>query len=648
SWAAENGIQVGDEVMALDGRAVADFAEGAASGDLDGGLRGPRRMVLRFWATQDDLKVAVRTAVLAKPLAQKRLEFQKALRAEGRRFAFREALQRQLAHWRARDTWPLPGLALSCVDCGAELAQLLGQGHQGDYRGPRIGEMEAAARKLQAMFRWRKLWKELDTSEERRRALERQAREPKAKVQRRGLAAQLDISESEEEVSAEEAAAASVLEAAEEPDEKSEEEAPVVQLHKSQPGEAPGSPLSGPQLDFLGDSAADTKPSPRAPVGKVKLHKTLPGSAGLYDEPDTAPEASASPASPADAAPSARGFLDDAALEAAAVRIQAVQRGRQGRKQAKAKAARGRVSDRGPDEALEVDQVEGHLQAPALSFMGAEVDLDPRGRGLEVGSEASTPAFPLEVLVPEAPKEETSRVEPETARSLFGMALGAEVAEAPVAVEQVEAPVEMAPAAPSTPRAAPFAVAEAEAPIAVGGFMSPSPAPFDALEVRSAKKDKEEDEPPQNRLDFLHEEDATLVPQRLKLPRPKKKNREEKVTLAAPSAPSASAPAAPAASAAFDLGPKPAPAPAAGLFADADVQVKAQPKAAKELSGADALGASPRAPLQAQGGFRLPKGEKKDKEEKKEKKEKKEKDEKKKKKKKKEESDLDGFGLSLF
>ena len=36
--------------------------------------------------------------------------------------------------------------------------------------------------------------------EERRRALERQAREPKAKVQRRGLAAQLDISESEEEV----------------------------------------------------------------------------------------------------------------------------------------------------------------------------------------------------------------------------------------------------------------------------------------------------------------------------------------------------------------------------------------------------------------------------------------------------------------
>ena len=94
--------------------------------------------------------------------------------------------------------------------------------------------------------------------------------------------------------------------------------------------------------------------------------------------------------------------------------------------------------------------------------MGAEVDLDPRGRGLEVGPEASTPAFPLEVLVPEAPKEETSRVEPETARSLFGMALGAEVAEAPVAVEQVEAPVEMAPAAPSTPRAAPFAVAEAE------------------------------------------------------------------------------------------------------------------------------------------------------------------------------------------
>ena len=65
------------------------------------------------------------------------------------------------------------------------------------------------------------------------------------------------------------------------------------------------------------------------------------------------------------------------------------------------------------------------------------------------------------------------------------------------------------------------------------------------------------------------------MPQRLKLPRPKKKNREEKVTLAAPSAPSASAPAAPAASAAFDLGPKPAPAPAAGLFADADVQVKA-------------------------------------------------------------------------
>ena len=49
---------------------------------------------------------------------------------------------------------------------------------------------------------------------------------------------------------------------------------------------------------------------------KVKLHKTLPGSAGLYDEPDTAPEASASPASPADAAPSTRGFLDDAALEA--------------------------------------------------------------------------------------------------------------------------------------------------------------------------------------------------------------------------------------------------------------------------------------------------------------------------------------------
>ena len=38
--------------MALDGRAVADFAEGAASGDLDGGLRGPRRLVLRFWATQ--------------------------------------------------------------------------------------------------------------------------------------------------------------------------------------------------------------------------------------------------------------------------------------------------------------------------------------------------------------------------------------------------------------------------------------------------------------------------------------------------------------------------------------------------------------------------------------------------------------------
>ena len=36
--------------------------------------------------------------------------------------------------------------------------------------------------------------------------------------------------------------------------------------------------------------------------------------------------------------------------------------------------------------------------------------------------------------------------------------------------------------------------------------MSPSPAPFDALEVRSAKKDKEEDEPPQNRMDFLHEE----------------------------------------------------------------------------------------------------------------------------------------------
>ena len=34
------------------------------------------------------------------------------------------------------------------------------------------------------------------------------------------------------QVSAEEAAAASVLEAAEEPDEKSEEEAPVVQLHK--------------------------------------------------------------------------------------------------------------------------------------------------------------------------------------------------------------------------------------------------------------------------------------------------------------------------------------------------------------------------------------------------------------------------------
>ena len=67
-----------------------------------------------------------------------------------------------------------------------------------DQRRPaHIKEMEAAARKLQSMYRWRKLWRQLDTSQERAEATAKIQSMQQNQQVRRGLAAQFAAFEEE-------------------------------------------------------------------------------------------------------------------------------------------------------------------------------------------------------------------------------------------------------------------------------------------------------------------------------------------------------------------------------------------------------------------------------------------------------------------
>ncbi|CAE7221975.1 hypothetical protein AK812_SmicGene33812 [Symbiodinium microadriaticum] len=189
TWAAENGLEAGDEVLAIDGRSWDDVVKTATLEDLSN-LRGPRRLVVRAWTTAEDLQEAVRRSV-APSLAKTHAQFREALQDERRRFAFREALQAQLAHWRPRDTWPFPALPKDAVDTAAEVGELVGFGTQAL---PRVTKLESAARRIQARYRWMKLWRQLDTAREREAAATKIQAVHRGRQARRGVAAQFAAS----------------------------------------------------------------------------------------------------------------------------------------------------------------------------------------------------------------------------------------------------------------------------------------------------------------------------------------------------------------------------------------------------------------------------------------------------------------------
>lgn len=166
AWAETHGIQVGDQLLAIGGASVERWIAAqrqSAVGRFT--ATGPQRVVVQFRATPEDVKQAFRSVSSS---ATQRERFREALRDEAQRFQFREQLQQQLRLWRPRELWPFPGLPSKAVDAAGELRHLTGRGEgESSPRGPRIKEMDAAARKLQSLFRWRKLWTQLDTSQER-------------------------------------------------------------------------------------------------------------------------------------------------------------------------------------------------------------------------------------------------------------------------------------------------------------------------------------------------------------------------------------------------------------------------------------------------------------------------------------------------
>ncbi|CAE7520347.1 unnamed protein product [Symbiodinium sp. CCMP2592] len=357
TWAAENGLEAGDEVLAIDGRSWDDFSTTVTREDLSN-LRGPRRLVVRAWATALDLQEAVRRSV-ASSLGEARGHFREALQDERRRFAFREALQAQLAHWRPRETWPFPALPKDAVDTAAEVGELVGAGTQAQL--PRVTKLEAAARRIQARYRWMKLWRQLDTAREREAAATKIQAMQRGRQARRGLAAQFAAS----------AAGMEIFESDSDPQEPSEGEAGSSEREVESPVAVPSatSKAAEPAVkiqktsahvasrvtagadtglddcadtgthDFFGQSAALQpleKPNQKERPAGIRVQKYPISGSSSPPTPQQPPLSMALTAMSLDG-PSASGT--DPALVAAAVRIQAAERGRQARKRARKMAA---------------------------------------------------------------------------------------------------------------------------------------------------------------------------------------------------------------------------------------------------------------------------------------------------------------------
>eukprot|EP00434_Breviolum_minutum_P034501 symbB.v1.2.030540.t1/scaffold3452.1/size56362/4 len=324
TWAEEQGLRVGDQLLAIGGASVKEHLKRRSNGSMEPGtLMGPQRIMIQLQAAQEDVKQALRS-VSAEREKEQCLRFREALKNEAQRFDFREALQGELSCWRPRDTWPFPALPSAAVDAVAELRHVTGSGVP---PGPSIKALEAAARKLQSMFRWRKLWVQLDTSKERQAAAKKIQALQRGRQVRKGLAAQFAETASNGSLEAVEVEVDPVL-----PEPVVEEvlpEMPSTQVklevdteltrslsfEASQVGQWPASSLELPVQKL---------PSVQSKTSEDEDKVQLYGPGTEVSQAQTAPSQAAM-----------LGFFDSPEVEAAAIRIQAVERGRQQRKQLK-------------------------------------------------------------------------------------------------------------------------------------------------------------------------------------------------------------------------------------------------------------------------------------------------------------------------
>jgi len=276
--------------------------------------------MIQLQAAQEDVKQALRS-VSAEREKEQCLRFREALKNEAQRFDFREALQGELSCWRPRDTWPFPALPSAAVDVVAELRHVTGSGVP---PGPSIKALEAAARKLQSMFRWRKLWVQLDTSKERQAAAKKIQALQRGRQVRKGLAAQFA-----------ETASNGTLEPVEEVDPVVSE--PVVEVLADMPSTQVKLEVDTELTRSLSFEASEMGQWPASSL-ELPVQKLPSVQSKTSEDEDKVQLYGPGTEVPAQTAPSQAamlGFFDSPEVEAAAIRIQAVERGRQQRKQLK-------------------------------------------------------------------------------------------------------------------------------------------------------------------------------------------------------------------------------------------------------------------------------------------------------------------------
>ncbi|CAK9118481.1 unnamed protein product [Durusdinium trenchii] len=613
SWAERHGVQVGDQILAISGFSMEKFLQKNPTARSRMSLMGPQRVVLRLKAEKGHVKEAIRT-VQSKPITHQRADFRRALQEESQRFSFREALQKELLHWRPRDTWPFPGLAASSVDAVVEVNQLC-FGHdestQSGRRPARIKEMEAAARKLQSLFRWRKLWQQLDTSQERAEAATKIQSMQRGRQIRRGVAAQFaafheDHTKSDTSMVGSEGSEGqadhvgadlprTLGDVAEPPAqhnkpraEEPEVTARGVDLKKSTSSEEPVEVQRG------GHSVVEQE------VPRVQLHR-----------------ASGASAAPEPRAPKVTNFFDapDPVLEAAATRIQAAERGRQSRKKRPAPSfSAGPISPTGP-AAEETAEGQWNSVPPltveeSTDWLGSPESASWNGEEQERGHQ------PIDAMT--SPDDTGEIVDTSSVKK----------DDEPGKDHIFQVRTEVAPADPSLQPATESDSFKIE-PVKFDQAKSTAVQP-ESLQSPRRQTSQGSDEAPINTMDFLSEEAAVAVPQqRLQLPKPKKspRQRPDRIGPIIPK-PQPKAPTTPASDSSAWL---------IDLSSSGELQDPAKGAAA------DALGPSPRGRVQPQG-FRIPKEKEKEKESdsKRKKKKKDRKD------RKDEEVDLDSFGFQLF